>query len=360
MRLAQKKRFKGNFILTLAFLLAATLIFSGCQSVRFYRQAVAGQFQIFNHQRSVAKLLADPKTPESLKVKLARVLKMREFADKELKLPIKNQYLNYVDLHRPFAVWTVSAAPALSLQPKTWWFPIVGRASYRGYFSREGAKQYGDLLEKKGWDVSIGGVETYSTLGWFRDPLLSTFMDEPEEEIADTLFHELAHQKLFIAGDTDFNETFATAVAEEGVRRWFLAQGKPEVFARFQTKHQHEVRFVKMVLAAQKELGTVYEDPTLSTEEKLARKKEIIARLQKNIAGLKTEWGGDTSFDGWLNHPINNARLASVATYYELVPAFHELLRTSGGDMVKFYAAVKTLGNMTKEKRHLELQKLSN
>ena len=316
-----------------------------------------GEYQILTHQKPILELIADPKTPPDLKEKFQAVLKIREFAEQELKLPADKNYLKYVDLHRPFAVWNVYAAPELSLEPKTWWFPIVGRASYRGYFSEKQARTYAAKLEKKGYDVHVGGVETYSTLGWFHDPLLNTFIDEPPAGLAEIIFHELGHQRLFIAGDTDFNEAFATAVAEEGLRRWFLAQSKPEAYERYRDRLKRHDQFIKLVMATREQLEAVYENPKLSDDAKRARKTEIIAELRAHYARLKIQWGGKSGLDEWFAEPINNAKLSTVATYYELVPAFGALLKVNGGDMEHFYQAVKLLSKLPKEKRHRALAK---
>lgn len=341
---------KWSRILSLIFVLIAALL-SGCQSTSFYRQAVAGQCQILTHQEPIPKLIDDPSTSPKLKTKLAQILKLREFAARELKEPADKHYLKYVDLHREFAIWNVYAAPALSMEPKTWWFPIVGRASYRGYFSEESARKYAASLKKQGLDVFVGGVETYSTLGWFHDPVLNTFIYDPETDLAEIIFHELGHQKLFVSGDTDFNEAFATAVAEEGLRRWFQACNRPEAFERYRTELDQREEFTKLVMRTVKELDTVYTDKTISDAVKLERKQQIIEKLRADHNVLKAKWGGESPYDEWFKSPINNAKLSTVATYYELVPAFHAVLQANGGDMEKFYAAVKRIAKLPEGKR---------
>ena len=333
---------------------AVALGICGCQSFNFYRQAVVGQCSILANERPVAAVIADPKTPPELRDKLAATLKMREFAARELKLPAAGSYLKYVDLHRPFVVWNVNMTPALSFQPKTWWYPFVGRASYRGYFSEKAARGYADKWGKLGWDVNVSGVEAYSTLGWFRDPLMSTWLDGSEGDVAETIFHELAHQRLFIPGDTDFNEAFATAVSLEGVRRWFAAAGHPDEYQRYRTALKHDSQFVQLILVTRRRLEAVYADGSLSDAEKLHRKQDIIDQMRREYAQLKGEWGrGD--YDGWFKRPINNARLDIVSTYYDLVPAFEGLLRTNNGDFDKFYAAVAALGKLPPDQRHAAL-----
>src|SRR6266403_163267 len=206
-------------------LLAVILIVSGCQTLSFYGQAIKGQYQLLAHRQPIEKLIADSSTPAQLKNQLELVQKLRAFADKELKLPVDGHYTKYVDVHRPFVVWNVEAAPEFSLEPKSWWYPLVGSLEYRGYFSESGARDYAERLRKRGYDVYVGGATAYSTLGWFKDPILNTFVFESEGDLAETIFHELGHQRVFASGDTDFNEAFATTVGQEGARRWLRLKG---------------------------------------------------------------------------------------------------------------------------------------
>jgi predicted aminopeptidase len=334
---------------------------SGCQTIRFYSQAVAGQYEILTRQTPIDQLIQDPATDPKLTAQLKLVLRLRQFAAQELKLPPDGNYLNYADLHRRVVVWNVNVAPLLSLDPKTWWFPIVGSASYRGYFSEAGARRYAAIWEKKGWDTCIGEVPTYSTLGWFRDPLLNTFIFESEADLADTIFHELTHQRLFVAGDTDFNEAFATTAAEEGVRRWFQASADAPAYEDYAEGVRHGNDFVKLVLATRDELGIVYGDARLPEAAKLQRKAETITHMRAHYAELKENWGVRKSgYDRWFAEPVNNAQLNTVAAYYELVPAFQALLRAKGGDLEKFYQAVADLAKLPLSKRHQALRAYLN
>jgi predicted aminopeptidase len=337
------------------FCLAMVICLTGCQALGFYRQAIAGQYEILAHQKRIQDLLADPKTPPELKTKFSQIIRIRQFAAAELKLPADQAYLKYVDLHRPYVVWNVTAAPPLSLDPVVWWFPVVGSASYRGYFSEAGARRYAARWEKKGFDVSVGGVEAYSTLGWFRDPLLNTFIQMPEADLAELIFHELGHRRLYINGDTDFNEAFATEVAAEGIRRWFATVPDPKACQEHQIRRAREKQFIQMVMDERKELEAVYTNARLSDAEKNRQKKESIAGLRARYAALKQSWGGYSGYDEWFSQPINNAKLNTISAYYELAPAFHALLRAQGNDMEKFYGAVAALGKLPLAKRHAAL-----
>ncbi len=337
------------------------LTLSGCQAVSFYKQAIAGQYEILAHQTPVSRLVADPATPPNLKAKLEQVLKIRQFAARELKLPADDNYLNYADLHRPYVVWNVNVAPPLSLEAKTWWFPVVGSASYRGYFNEQAARRYARTWELKGWDVYVGGVQAYSTLGWFHDPLLNTFILQSEADLADLIFHELGHQRLFVAGDTDFNEAFAMTVAAAGVRRWFQSSQNTSGYEEYRRNLEHEHDFVNLVMASRDELQTAYAQAGAPDSAKLQRKAEIIRELRGKYAALKTRWGVNQSgYDLWFAEPINNAKLNTISAYYDLVPAFEALLHAQGGDMEKFYAAVEDLSKMPLERRHAALRACLN
>jgi predicted aminopeptidase len=332
------------------------LAFSGCQTIRFYSQAVSGQYEILAHQEPIDELIRNPSTDSKLKAQLELVLRIRDFAAQELKLRPDGSYLKYADLHRPFVVWNVNIAPPLSLEPKTWWFPIVGSASYRGYFNEDRARSYAAIWEKRGWDTYVSDVTTYSTLGWFRDPLLNTFIFDSEADLADTIFHELTHERIFIAGDTDFNEALATMVAQVGVRRWFQASPNARGYEQYEEGLRHDNDFVKLVIATRDELQKVYDDAGLTQAAKLQRKTDIILNMRGDYIGLKKTWGVSKSgYDDWFDGPINNAKLNTVAAYYDLVPDFQAVLRAQDGDLEKFYKAVERLGKEPLPKRHDDL-----
>ena len=352
---------RGRVVAGVCFCVLMALSLSGCQTIRFYSQAAAGQYEILARQTPASKLIQDPSTEPKLKAQLELVARIRQFAVQELKLRPDGCYLKYADLRRPYVVWNVNVAAPLSLEPKTWWFPIVGRASYRGYFSEAGARRYAAIWARKGWDTYIGDVPTYSTLGWFRDPLLNTFIFESEAELADTIFHELTHRRLFVAGDTDFNEAFATTAAAEGVRRWFHASGNTLAYERYQKEARQENDFVKLVMAARNKLQRVYDDARLADADKLQCKAEIIGQMRARYAKLKERWRVDKSgYDYWFAEPVNNAQLNTVAAYYDLAPAFQALLRANGGDMEKFYEAAAVLAKLPLQRRHDALRAYLN
>jgi predicted aminopeptidase len=335
---------------------------SGCQTVGFYTQAIHGQCQVLHRGEPIEHLLKNPATPPSLQVKLRLVLDLRKFAETELNLPANGHYLAYADLGRRYAVWNVYAAPEFSLQAKSWWYPVVGRLKYRGYFSEKSARETAAKLRKAGYDVHVGGVPAYSTLGWFSDPVLNTFIDYDETDLAELLFHELTHQRVFIAGDTEFNEALATAVAEEGVRRWLDTKGDTEVRRDYQQEVQRHQQFIELVTRARQQLETFYLDSKTEQDagsnEKRARKEQILEQLQRDYATLRASWNNRPDFDAWFKTDLNNARLNTVDTYYQLVPAFRALLRSRDGDLEKFFVEVKELASLRKDERRARLAAL--
>jgi predicted aminopeptidase len=289
------------------------------------------------------------------------ILELRRFAEAHLQLPANGHYLTYADLERRFAVWNVYAAPEFSLEAKSWWYPVVGRLKYQGYFNEANARQVGTNLVNKGFDVYVGGVQAYSTLGWFRDPVLNTFVFDSERDLADLLFHELAHQKLFVRGDTDFNEAYATAVAEEGVRRWLKMKGDVAAIAEFEAELQRKAQFLQLIAKARSDLKTLYEAaapadncaniPPVVQAQLRSSKQAVFAALREDYARLKESWGGRTDYDGWFKQPLNNARLNTLETYYQLVPAFRAMFQRCGGRLECFYAETEKLAQLDDEDR---------
>jgi len=339
---------------------------SGCKTLGFYSQAIKGQYQLVTNERPIDKLQSDPKTPATLKARFDLLNELRSFADKQLKLPVDGHYHKYVDVHRQFVVWNVEAAPEFSLQPKSWWYPLLGSLEYRGYFSQRGATNYAASLRKSGCDVYIGGVTAYSTLGWFKDPVLNTFLFEPDADLAETIFHELGHQRVFARGDTDFNEAFATTVGEEGARRWLKGQTNSTMSNDYLAELQRTRQFVALVKEARQRLIALYGDekteegkiraarkkPAISPDELRRRKQQVIEDMRKEYATVKSKWGGNPEYDGWFARSINNAQLNSVAAYYDLVPGFEHLLAAQGGNLEAFYDAAERLSKEPKKERH--------
>lgn len=333
--------------------MAALLLFpialAACGSLGYYAQAVKGGLQVWRRQRPIPRLLADPAVATDLKARLARVAAIRDYASRVLALPDNRSYRSYADLGRPYAVWTVTAAPELSLAPLTWCFPVAGCVAYRGYFDRGRAERFAARLAGRGHDVDLGGVAAYSTLGWLHDPVLNTFLGRPEADLAGLLFHELAHQVAYAGDDTAFNESFATAVEREGVRRWLEAEGRGAELAAWRLAREREERVESLLLAHRDRLAEAYAAAE-GEDWKRRRKAEILAELVAAHRALADAWGG-SPYAGWFESGLNNARLASLGAYHELVPAFEALLARLGGDLPRFYAEVRRLARLPAEQR---------
>lgn len=333
------------------------LLLSGCANVGYYFQSVSGQLDIWRRERPVEEMIADPAIPAALKERLARVLEIRAFASRELGLPDNSSYRRYADLGRPFVVWIVFAAPEFSVQPLQSCFLFAGCVSYRGYFAREDAERYSTGLGEEGYDVYIGGVPAYSTLGWFADPVLNTFIQYPDTEIARLMFHELAHQVAYARDDTVFNESFAVAVEQEGVRRWLARGGDAEQLRQFERGRRIRAEFSGLVQKYRERLDALYRT-RLAPDAMRDRKRAILAELASEYRSLKAGWGGYSGYESWFAGTPNNAQLASVAVYSQQVPAFEALLAREGGSLARFYAAVQELAALPKAERDSRMNAL--
>jgi len=325
---------------TLVALLVAALV-AGCESLSYYSQAIGGHFHLLAAARPIDEWLADPTTPADLKTRLETAQRIRGFASRELHLPDNRSYTSYADLGRRYAVWNVFAAPQFSVEPKPECFPLTGCVAYRGFFSEEDARRYAEGLRKDGYDVYVGGVLAYSTLGWFDDPLLSTFIRYPDAQVARLVFHELAHQLVYARDDTTFNESFAVTVEEEGVRRWLEAQQRTAELEAFRAGQQRKREFYARVKETRERLKTIYASH-LPREAMLEQKRGELERLR-------------AAFPNVVPAEPNNAFLVSVALYTELVPAFERLLAASGGSLDKFYARARELAHEDRAQREAVL-----
>lgn len=348
----------------LAALVLVALVASGagCSTLGYYAQAAHGHLSMLARARPIDDWLADPTAPTPLKQRLELARAMRAFASRELGLPENRSYTAYADLQRPAAVWNVFAAPELSLRLKTWCFPLFGCASYRGYFDRDAAQALAEALRGEGYDVYVGAVPAYSTLGWLDwlggDPLLNTFIGYPDGELARMIFHELAHQVVYVKDDTAFNESFATAVERVGVRRWLDAYGDDALRAEYARFEVRRADFVELLLAHRQRLAEAYANGT--DAEKRARKRAIFAALQREYARIRdTRWNGWTGYDRYFAQALGNAHLAAVGAYNDLVPAFEALLERQGGDLRRFYAEVRRLAALAKPERDAALRALA-
>ena len=349
-------RFPDRTVGWLALLVALTL--PGCASVGYYTQSITGHLGLMVRARPVETVIAAPDTAPGLAARLRTALEIRDFASDALALPANASYRRYVDLDRRYVVWTVVAAPELSLDPRHWCFPVAGCVSYRGYFSTSDAAAYASELESEGWDVTVTGVRAYSTLGWFDDPLLSSMVELPEYSLAGIVFHELAHQRLYVPGDTDFNESFAVVVERAGVRRWLEAAGPGGSRERYRIEAERRAAFLDMVRDTRRGLEAVYASSDTDAEKREA-KARAFDRLRSRYTALRSTWTSGPTYDFWFERKVNNAAMALVAAYDRWVPALEALLARSGGDLDVFYRACDELAALPSEERRAKLESLA-
>lgn len=333
------------------------LLLGGCATLGYYGQAIRGHVDLLARARPVDTVIRDPATPPALRARLEQVKAARDFASRELGLPDNESYRRYADLGRPYAVWNVFATPELSLQPRQWCFLLVGCVSYRGYFAREHAEREAGVLRERGDDVYIGGVVAYSTLGTTDDPLLNTMLHRGVIETVAVVFHELAHQRVYLRGDTPFNESFAVAVEEEGVHRWLARPGQEQERERERIGRERRQAFTALLLRYRERLDRLYRS-TIPDEDKRLDKLKLFAELRADYAALRTRWGGDDRYDRWMSTDLNNAKLAAVGTYHRYAAAFRTLLARRNGDLEKFYEDVRALAELSKDKREARLNQL--
>jgi predicted aminopeptidase len=347
-----------GLLLTTGLLTALVCSTSGCSNLGYYAQSLNGHWQVLRSARPVSSWLADPATDERLRKQLQQSQSIRDFAVRELHLPENASYRRYADLKRPAVVWNVAAAPALSLQLHTWCFPIAGCVGYRGYFARDQAHAQAQLLRSQGLETTVYGVPAYSTLGrlpfeWMADPLLNTFINNPDAELARMIFHELAHQVAYAADDTAFNESFATAVEVIGLRKWL--QDQPQAQAQWAQIQARKVDFQNLTQHFAKQLQALYQSRS-SNAEKRQQKTTLMRMLQNQYQALKTQkWQGYKGYDAWFER-ANNASMAMVGTYNNAVPAFERLFERQGQDWERFYREVGRLKNLPHAQRWADLR----
>ncbi|HEX8782050.1 MAG TPA: aminopeptidase, partial [Steroidobacteraceae bacterium] len=338
-------------VLTLA---SVCTLLTGC-GTPYLMQAASGEWHVLHERVPIDTVLGDPQTPAALREHLEQVRAAREFASQQLGLPDNDSYRSYADIGRPYVVWNVVAAPEFSVAPKRWCFPVAGCVAYRGYFHEQPARDFALALESQGFDVAVDGVPAYSTLGKFADPVLSSMLRYGDDDLAATIFHELAHQLLYVRDDSEFNEAFATTVEYVGLERWLAHQGATARMQAFRDEQQRERELVSLLTATRARLEQLYAS-SLPRHEMVVKKAEVFTQLSAEIRALERRQGVTYPlYEEWIAAGLNNARLASVATYFECVPGFMRLLHEQGDDLPRFYAAVRKLAELPRSERHARL-----
>lgn len=339
-----------------------TLLIAGCtvlggdvdrftEGVGYYWQTVTGHLSILHRAEPVSDLLADDGLDPRTRQRLELARRIRRFAVTDLGLPDNGSYTRFADLKQPFVTWGVVAAPELSLRLTQWCFPVAGCVTYRGYYSLEAAEGYAAKLQAEGFDVQINGVPAYSTLGWLDDPLLSTFINYPDAELARLIFHELSHQVVYVPGDSMFNESFASTVEQLGVERWLSLNGTPEQRFGYSQQRLRRDRFLEMLGRHRDRLAAVYASQA-SDSKKRESKQAVFKDLKEEYQRLRAgPWAGFSSYDRWFSRPLGNAHLGSVATYTTWVPVFRQLFAESADDFQRFYLKVGELAALDRAER---------
>lgn len=340
-------------------ILALTLIvaqFAGC-GIGYYWQATTGHLKLMRQRRPVPEVVADPDTAPEVRSALERATEAVDFAHTSLMLPDNGSYRSYADTGRPYVVWNVFAAPEFSLEPRTWCFPVAGCVSYRGYFDATTARKFAERLAEQGDDVFVGGVAAYSTLGRFADPLLNTMMDFSDDQLAGLIFHELAHQRLYVEGDSKFNEGFASFIEQEGLYRQLRSIEDNAALSAWRLSVRRQNAALGLLSKARAALAELYAREVADAEKRLA-KAAIFSSVRQAYSDLRRSWSGPPYFDHWFDARLNNARIAAMATYDDFVPAFRALLEEHGGDLGAFYARVEAIAELPEDKRIIAMQAL--
>lgn len=354
-------------LLTLILITISILIgVTGCGQIGYYGQAARGQWEVMSARQPISQLIEDPATDAALRERLRLIQALTQFAHTELALPNSGSYRQYADLNRPYVVWNVFATPELSLEPHQSCYPLVGCLAYRGYFREAAAEHYAKRLIDEGYDVYVGGVQAYSTLGWFDDPVLNTWIHRPEQSLAGLLFHELAHERFYADHDTAFNESFAVTVELEGVKQWLNraeARSTPAersaILADYEAKIARRADFAALIEGTRAALEAIYQSEA-DQAQKSEQKEAAFEALKRRYQQLKQQcWEGYAGYDRWFDRPLNNAHLAAVSLYRRRVPAFQALLHQHGGDLIAFYSAVEELGGLERSERDARLDALA-
>lgn len=326
--------------------LAATVSLSAC-SLPYYWQAVGGQVELLAKRKPLERAFEQESLDPEVRRVLSRVPEILEFADERLELPNDGSYRSYVDLGRPYAIWNVVATEEFSTKPVRWCFPFSGCVAYRGYFDRSNAVDFRLRLEADGFDTFVGGATAYSTLGYFNDPVLSTMLVGGTDTLAALLFHELAHQKLYVKGDSELNEAYATVIEEHGMTLWLTEHESSAALDAYLRKRRRREEFSELVLHQQQRLEQIYRSPA-DAATKRRKKREAFDRLRAEYADLKVRWGtGD--YDAWFDAELNNARLAAVATYRRWLPALRSRLNEIG--IEAFHAEMARIAELERGER---------
>ncbi|MFT6388713.1 MAG: putative aminopeptidase [Cellvibrionaceae bacterium] len=330
----------------------ALLLLSSCTAVSYYTQSIVGHSSLMLSRKPIEKVLKG--VDETLKQQLLTAVEIRQFATSELGLPDNQSYTSYVQLKNDPPIWNVIAAEEFSLRGKQWCYPVIGCAGYRGYYHREDADKYAKKIEEEGYEIHLSSATAYSTLGWFDDPLTSAMFKRGDASLAELVFHELAHQQLYVKGDSRFNEAFASAVGEQGAIRWLRMTNRNVMLDKYQQRQEVRDDFINLINEAKAKLKIIYGSKKTVDRKRKEKQKVFSNMRQKHESLIEKKWGGKKWYALWFSQPINNARLVAISTYRDLVPDFVGLFQRCGEDFSLFYGNVKRVS--AEERRDLNVE----
>lgn len=338
-------------------LLLALLGLAGCAAPNYYAQAVSGHFELLRQREPIAELVAAPETGPELAARLETAQAARRFALEELALPDSGSYTQFVRTGREAVTWNVIAAPEFSLEPRRWCFPVAGCVPYRGYFEADKARRFADARRARGDDVDVAPALAYSTLGWFDDPLPDTMLRYDDATLAATLFHEMAHERLYVAGDAAFNESYAGFVEARGLERWLQARGEAERLEEWRRGRRAAREFASLLDGTRAELEALYRGEA-APDAMRAAKQAAFDRLRDAYRDtVRDDWAGVDRFAGWFRGEPNNARLALARTYGGGRCAFERLFDEAGGDFERFHRLAEAKAALASADRRAWLER---
>jgi len=326
-----------------------TAVISGCSTVNYYAQSIQGQFEIIQKRQNIKHLLSNSTLSNSLRNRLETVIELRRFSNDQLGLPNNNSYLSYADLERDYVIWNIFATETFSLSPVKWCYLVVGCLGYRGYFSETEARQHALKLKEQGHDIYLGGVSAYSTLGWFDDPVLNTMLRWSDIQLATVMFHELAHQQLYIKNDTEFNESYAEAVAMIGVIKWLEQRSDKKLLFEYMQSQSQDKQFISLVMKYKAKLSNLYQSE-IDKKQMLIQKEMAFKQMEDEYNVISRNWKKD-NYAYWFSTGLNNAKLAAIVTYQQYVSSFINIYKKLDKDLERFYSLIISLSHCKQMKR---------
>jgi len=346
-----------RYILSVSVFILGLLMLPGCETMRYFSHAAIGQLDMELKKESVAQLMEDPETLDNLKRRLKLVAELKQFAKEKTLLPLSDEFSTYVAIEREHVLWSLFVTPAYELRPQPWCYPIAGCISYRSYFDHEYAIERSYFYQQQGLDVFIAPAAAYSTLGWFSDPLLNTYIYSSDDRLASIIFHELGHQLYYIPSDVLFNEAFASFVERFYVMKWLQFSNRKELMTSFVEGENRHTSMLRLMSAVREKLQRVYQ-LDISDAEKKIKKAEIIRLFEVDYNDWKTRWEDYSGYDFWLSGGVNNAKLATVSTYYRWIPVFDFILQQHNCNFIHFMEEIEQLSNLSLDDRKAKFENI--